>query len=253
MNFPTVPLTLGYPAVIRRLKGPALFCLSATAIAAFAPSALARDVLPLDPQVPIPEAPVSLAPAPWQFMGADQAPGPWEPVANELALGPEYQPKPAVFTPADLTAVPRTRDIIENVGIFGIGGGVRFGAGDTTNGLVTGRVGYKLNGSTAISVRPSYIIYGTNSNNNNTNDTIDGALRLPLTVDFNRRGFVSPYIGGGIATNTDNTGTTNGMLTGGLDLNVHENVTLGLNVNYIFQPDINDTDWEAMTLLYLKF
>ncbi|MCS5697526.1 outer membrane beta-barrel protein [Cyanobium sp. FGCU-52] len=220
--------------------------------------ARAQDPLPLDPLIPIPAGPVSLAPAPWQVVGAEQAQGPWEPVSNELALAPEYLPKPAVFTQADLTAVPRTRDIIENVGIFGIGGGVRFGAGDTTNGLVTGRVGYKLNGSTAISVRPSYIIYGTNNNNNNNNNnndnsTVDGALRLPLTVDFNRRGFVSPYIGGGIATNTDNTGTTNGMLTGGLDLNIHENVTLGLNVNYIFQSDINDTDWEAMTLLYLKF
>jgi hypothetical protein len=216
-------------------------------------TAPAKDLLPLDPRVSIPQTPVSLAPAPWQLVGADQAPGPWEPVGNELALGPEYQPKPAVFTQADLTAVPRTRDIIENVGIFGIGGGVRFGAGDTTNGVITGRVGYKLNGSTAISVRPSWIFSNNNNNNNNSGTNNDGSFRLPLTVDFNRRGFVSPYLGGGIATNVDSNNQTNGMLTGGLDLNLHENVTLGLNVNYIFQPDINDTDWEAMTLLYLRF
>jgi opacity protein-like surface antigen len=191
---------------------------------------------------------VSLAPAPWQYVGSEQAAAPWEPVSNELALAPEYLPKPAFFKPADLAAVPRTRGIIENVGIYGIGGGVRFGAGDTTNGVITGRVGYKLDGSTAISVRPSWIF----TNNNNSNNT-DGSLRLPLTVDFNRRGFVSPYIGGGIATNVDSSNQTNGMITGGLDLNIHENVTLGLNVNYIFQPDVNDTDWEAMTLLYLRF
>jgi len=172
-----------------------------------------------------------------------------------MALGPEYEPKPAVFSRADLTAVPRTRDIIENVGIFGIGGGVRFGAGDTTNGVLTGRLGYKLNGSTAVSLRPSWIFLNNENNNNNNNNSVfsDGSLRLPLTVDFNRRGIVSPYIGGGIATNVDNNDQTNGMLTGGLDLNVHENVTIGLNVNYIVQSDINDTDWEAMTLLYLKF
>ena len=210
--------------------------------------ARAQDPLPLGPLIQIPTAPVSLAPAPWQYVGSEQAAAPWEPVSNELALAPEYLPKPAFFKPADLAAVPRTRGIIENVGIYGIGGGVRFGAGDTTNGVITGRVGYKLDGSTAISVRPSWIF----TNNNNSNNT-DGSLRLPLTVDFNRRGFVSPYIGGGIATNVDSSNQTNGMITGGLDLNIHENVTLGLNVNYIFQPDVNDTDWEAMTLLYLRF
>ena len=215
--------------------------------------ARAQDLLPLGPLIPIPTAPVSLAPAPWQSVGSEPAPAPWQPVSNELALAPEYLPKPAFFKPADLAAVPRTRGTIENVGIYGIGGGVRFGAGDSTNGVITGRIGYKLNDTTAVSVRPSWIFYGNNNNNNNNNNYIDGSLRLPLTVDFNRRGFVSPYLGGGIATNTDNTGATNGMLTGGLDLNIHENVTLGLNVNYIFQTDINDTDCEAMTLLYLKF
>ncbi len=215
--------------------------------------ARAQDPLPLGPLIPIPTAPVSLAPAPWQNVGSEPGPAPWQSVSNELALAPEYLPKPAVFKPADLAAVPRTRGIIENVGIYGIGGGVRFGAGDTTNGVITGRIGYKLSDTTAVSVRPSWIFTNNNSNNNNNSSNTDGSLRLPLTVDFNRRGFVSPYIGGGIATNVDSNNQTNGMFTGGLDLNIHENVTLGLNVNYIFQPDVNDTDWEAMTLLYLRF
>jgi hypothetical protein len=209
--------------------------------------ARAEDPLPLGPLIPIPTAPVSLAPAPWQYVGSEPAPAPWQPVSNELALAPEYLPKPAIFNPADLAAVPRTRGIIENVGIYGIGGGVRFGAGDSTNGLITGRIGYKVNETTALSLRPSWIFTNNNSNN------IDGSLRLPLTVDLNRRGVVSPYIGGGIATNVDSNNQTNGMITGGLDLNILENITLGLNVNYIFQPDVNDTDWEAMTLLYLRF
>ncbi|MFM7394226.1 MAG: outer membrane beta-barrel protein [Cyanobium sp.] len=216
-------------------------------------AARAQDPLPLGPLIQIPTAPVSLAPAPWQNVGSEPAPAPWQPVSNEFALAPEYLPKPAIFKPADLAAVPRTHGIIENVGIYGIGGGVRFGAGDTTNGVITGRIGYKLNETTAVSVRPSWIFTNNNSNNNNNSSNTDGSLRLPLTVDFNRRGFVSPYIGGGIATNVDSNNQTNGMFTGGLDLNIHENVTLGLNVNYIYQPDVNDTDWEAMTLLYLRF
>jgi hypothetical protein len=43
------------------------------------------------------------------------------------------------------------------------------------------------------------------------------------------------------------------MLTGGIDLNLLPNLTLGLNVNYIFQTAIDDTDWGAMALLYLRF
>lgn len=242
------PLLGGTGSLTRRLPAFSLPWVLAGIFGLLPMGARAQDPLPLGPLIPIPTGPVSLAPAPWQTVGPDQPPAGWEPVSNELALAPEYLPKPAVFTPADLAAVPRTRGIIENVGIYGIGGGVRFGAGDTTNGVITGRIGYKLNETTAVSIRPSWIFTNNNSNNNT-----DGALRLPLTVDFNRRGFISPYVGGGIATNVDSNNQTNGMLTGGLDLNLHENITLGLNVNYIFQPDVNDTDWEAMTLLYLKF
>lgn len=213
-------------------------------------AAQAQEPLPLDPLIPIPTGPVGLSPAPWQVVGQDPGIAPWETVTDEMALAPEYKPEPATFTQRDLTAVPRTRDIIENVGIFGVGGALRFGAGDTTNGAVTTRVGYKLNQSVAVSLRPTWI-FGNNDQNGNPNN--EESFRLPLTVDINRRGFVSPYIGGGIATNTDSSGQTNAMATGGVDLNLHENVVLGLNVNYIFQTDVDDTDWEAMTMLYLKF
>lgn len=213
-------------------------------------AARAQEPLPLGPTVPIPYGAVGLTPAPWQVVASDPGMGPWEPVKDEAVLTEEYRPEPANFSQRDLAAVPRTRDIIENVGIFGIGGAVRFGAGDPTNGAVTGRVGYKLNQSTAVSLRPTWV-FGNNDQNGDPNN--EESFRLPLTVDFNRRGFVSPYVGGGIATNTDSSGQTNAMVTGGLDLNVHENVVLGLNVNYIFQTDVNDTDWEAMTMLYLKF
>ena len=43
------------------------------------------------------------------------------------------------------------------------------------------------------------------------------------------------------------------MLTGGIDFNLLRHLTLGLNVNYIIQSELNDTDWEAMALLYFRF
>ena len=56
------------------------------------------------------------------------------------------------------------------------------------------------------------------------------------------------------ATNTYSTGQTNAMLTGGVDLNITQNVTLGFNVNYVFLPDgVTFDALQAMTLLYLKF
>jgi hypothetical protein len=42
---------------------------------------------------------------------------------------------------------------------------------------------------------------------------------MPLTLDFFRRSVLSPCIGVGIATNTDSTGDTDPMITGGLDIN----------------------------------
>jgi len=67
------------------------------------------------------------------------------------------------------------------------------------------------------------------------------------------RAIISPYFGAGLATNTDTNQSTDAMLTGGIDLNLVRHLTLGLNVNYIFQSAISDTDWEAMGLLYFRF
>lgn len=43
------------------------------------------------------------------------------------------------------------------------------------------------------------------------------------------------------------------MLTGGVDINLTKWITVSLNVNYIYQTNINDTDKEALGMLYLRF
>jgi hypothetical protein len=172
-------------------------------------------------------------------------------------LPAEYRPPPANRDPAELAIVPRAGKPQENVGIYGIGGGLNFGSDLPTSGVVTGRLGYKLNDTMALSLRPSVIFYGSGDvggRNTRGDGNSETSFQLPLTLDFFRRSVVSPYVGAGIASNTYANRQTNAMLTGGVDLNITRNLTLGFNVNYIFLPDdVNLDAVQAMTLLYLKF
>jgi opacity protein-like surface antigen len=190
-------------------------------------------------------------PAAWVAVPAQPAAAGWQPVLDVASLPPGYLPPPANRNPAELAILPREGKPIENVGIYGIGGGVNFGSDLPRSGVFTGRVGYKLNESMAVSLRPS-VIFGNRDVLGKYNG--ETSFQLPLTLDLFRQSVVSPYLGGGIATNTYSTGQTNAMLTGGIDLNVTQNVTLGFNVNYVFLPNNVTFDaLQAMTLLYLKF
>ena len=182
----------------------------------------------------------------------------WSTVESFSEVPPEFAPIPANVKPEELAAKPKLAGPYQSRGIYGIGGGVRAGTytGDSTAGMITGRIGYKLDDNFSLSLRPSGIFgpNNDNNNNNNNNDNYDGfEFRLPLTFDLFYNSLISPYLGGGIATNTDNLGYTDGMLTGGLDINVTKWITIGLNVNYIFQTNIDDTDWEALGMVYLRF
>ena len=116
--------------------------------------------------------------------------------------------------------------------------------------MLTGRLGYAFGEGFGVSLRPTYIFLNRDLQGV---DNSDGAFQLPLTLDLFPRSILSPYFGGGLATNTDTSNTTDAMLTGGFDLNLVRHLTLGFNVNYVFQSALNDTDWEAMALLYFRF
>ncbi|WP_216901230.1 outer membrane beta-barrel protein [Synechococcus sp. CCY 9618] len=192
-----------------------------------------------------------IAPSPWVPVAAEAPAAGWEPVTDAATLPPDYLPPPANRDPAELAIQPRQGKPIENVGIYGIGGGINFGSDLPNSGVFTGRVGYKLNETLAVSLRPS-VIFGNRDLQGRYNG--ETSFQLPLTLDLFRRSVVSPYLGGGIATNTYSTGQTNAMLTGGLDLNITRNITLGFNVNYVFLPDgVSFDAVQAMTLLYVKF
>jgi hypothetical protein len=198
----------------------------------------------------------SLDPAPWQPVLPEAPEAGWLPVGNVFVLPAPFGPEPANLNPVEQAALPRTSLPYEDPGFFGIGGGVRWGtaagvdSGEPTSGVLTGRIAYKLGPDFSLSLRPSYIFGNRDLQGNNNNE---GEFQMPLTFDLFRKALISPYVGGGIATNTDSTGATNPMLTAGVDINITRNIVLGLNANYIFQNDIGDTDWQGMSLLYLRF
>jgi hypothetical protein len=178
----------------------------------------------------------------------------WTKVEQFGELPPAFRPIPSRIDPSELAARPRLEGPYKGRGIFGVGGGIRAGVytGDQTNALLTTRFGYKLDDNFSISLRPTNI-FSSYDNNNNNDFFNNNEFRVPVTFDLFHSALISPYIGGGIATNTDGLGYTDGMFTGGLDINVTKYLTVGLNVNYIYQNNIDDTDWEALGMIYLRF
>jgi opacity protein-like surface antigen len=137
--------------------------------------------------------------------------------------------------------------------IVGLGGGARIGAGEPTYPMVYGRLGRLVDENVALSVRPRYI-FGNVDRQGRSNS--EGAFQMPFTLDFAPGSLFSPYLGGGIATNTDSTGKTNGMISGGVDLSINNHITIDLGANYIFQQDSTDSnnrDIEFTSVLYYRF
>jgi opacity protein-like surface antigen len=161
-------------------------------------------------------------------------------------------------TPADPTptASPSTEPAKtnqQNPWIIGIGGGARIGAGEPTYPMVYGRLGRMLDKNASLSLRPRYIFGNSDLQGRSNNE---GAFQMPLTLDLKATSWLNPYLGGGIATNTDSTGKTNGMLSAGTDILINPYLAIDLGVNYIFQSnssDANNGDFEFTSVLYLRF
>jgi len=215
----------------------------AVALAAATPAVFAQGLEPLAPWRQVaPQAPA----ASWLPL-ADPRVNPlaWRPVSRYDVLPSPQQPETALQT-----TVPVVDPAQQPGPIVGIGTGIRAFAGDRTSPVVTGRLGYAFGEGFGVSLRPTYIFLNRDLQGV---DNSDGAFQMPLTLDLFPRALFSPYIGVGLATNTDTTHATDAMLTGGMDLNLVRHLALGFNVNYIFQSALNDTDWEAMALLYFRF
>jgi hypothetical protein len=159
---------------------------------------------------------------------------------------PEQKPTGAEAE-ADLKAPEPSRRIV------GLGAGARIGFGEPTYPEVYGRFGYAFSKDVGVSVRPRYI-FGNLDLAGNRNS--EGAFQMPLTIDYKPLGPVNPYLGAGIATNTDSTGETNVMISAGIDVRLIKNLRADASINYIFESsryDQNGRDIEASVVLYYKF
>jgi hypothetical protein len=221
----------------------ARFTVAIGVVLAATPPALAQGLQPLAPWRQVaPQAPA----AAWTPLSDSRAtPLAWRAVSPYEVLPPAHQAEVAAET-----ASPVVDPATQPGPIFGIGTGYHGFAGDRPSPVLTGRLGYAFGEGFGVSLRPTYIFLNRDLQGV---DNSDGAFQLPLTLDLFPRAILSPYFGAGIATNTDSNNTTDAMLTGGIDLNLLRHLTLGLNVNYIIQSELNDTDWEAMALLYFRF
>lgn len=140
-----------------------------------------------------------------------------------------------------------------NPWILGVGGGARIGVGEPTYPMVYGRVGHRVSRDLAFSLRPRYI-FGNSNLQGKSND--QGAFQMPLTADLRPDYWISPYLGGGIATATDSTSGADPMLSMGVDLRLGSSFSVDLGLNYIFQSqsvDSNSGDVELTSVLYLRF
>lgn len=75
-------------------------------------------------------------------------------------------------------------------------------------------------------------------------------LRFALTGETEIAPGWTPFLGVGVATNTDGSGEVNSMFAGGLDLQISEKVVLQIGGNWIFQSDDSDREITA-TINYL--
>ena len=176
------------------------------------------------------------APAPAQA-AAPSAPSP-------TPTGVWQSPQPVADAP------PQVRRQ-ESTAIVGIGGGARIGFGEPTDAMIYGRLGVPLTPDIAVSVRPAYIFGNADQVGKSNNQ---GAFQAPITLDLATRSWISPYIGFGIATNTDSNGNTDPMISGGVDIKLLDRLYLALGVNYIFESsDPDNRDIEGLSVLYFRF
>jgi opacity protein-like surface antigen len=145
------------------------------------------------------------------------------------------------------------KSVQQNPWILGIGGGARIGIGEPTYPVIYGRLGRVIDKNVAISLRPRYIFGNIDEQGQSNNE---GAFQMPLTLDLKPTSWLSPYLGFGIATNTDSIGKVDAMMSLGADISLSRNIAIDLGLNYIFQSsnvDANNRDLELDAMIYWRF
>lgn len=199
--------------------------------------------------------PYQAPPSGWSSATVTPTTPEWVDASPRLAVEPQAAPRKRLLSPKRLLAQSVSQppqDHPQEVKPFlGLGGGARIGIGEPTYPMIYGRAGVQLSPDIAISLRPYYIFGNSNQAGKRNNQ---GAFQAPLTLDLATRSWISPYIGVGIAANTDSNGKTDPMLSAGVDLKVVGGLYLAVGLNYILEStDPDGHDYEALSVLYYRF
>lgn len=138
-----------------------------------------------------------------------------------LALG-LYEPS-ALADPAD----------------YFLGAGARAGFNDETAAVINAKVKVADFGEISLSGRPA-IFLGSETE-----------FRLALTGEGEIAPNCSPFVGGGLAVNTDGSGNVDPMLSAGVDFQLAKQVVMQVGGNFIFEA--NDTDTELIATVNYAF
>ncbi|MCS6812103.1 MAG: hypothetical protein NZ772_00790 [Cyanobacteria bacterium] len=122
-----------------------------------------------------------------------------------------------------------------------VGAGVRTGFNDPTSAVINAKVQITRFDGVGLSVRPAVFLGNVTE------------VRVPLTAETKLTDGIYPFLGAGVAVNTDGLNKTDPMITGGLDLGLSKNVVVKTELNLIFQTGINDTDLEFVSTLNYSF
>jgi hypothetical protein len=120
-----------------------------------------------------------------------------------------------------------------------IGAGVRGGFNDETAAVIHAKLKVADFGDISLSSRPAVFI-GSESE-----------FRLALTGEGEIAPNVSPFLGGGLAINTDHNGAVDPMLSAGIDIQVADHLVIGVSGNFILEA--HDIDTELTTTLNYVF
>ena len=119
--------------------------------------------------------------------------------------------------------------------------GIRTLLNDPTSAVLGAKVKVAEIGKLGLSVRPE-VLFGK-----------DIEARFTVTGERELGVDLYPFLGVGVAVNTDQTNAIDPMISGGFDGRLHHQISMKLEGRLIFQTTINDTDLEFIVSLNYAF
>ena len=124
-----------------------------------------------------------------------------------------------------------------------LGAGLRGLKGDAVAAVIGSKIKLTSLGERTFSTRPALLLGG-----------YDTEWRLPFTIEGNVNSHGFAWFGGaGLAYNMDDLGSTDAMVTGGIEVPFKKRLVLNLTIDYMWQDAISDIDGEFLATVHYGF